>query len=102
MDNQAPGKVKRLKEVWTEDGLMLFWTAPKAGNVMDEACQYVVYRFAKGEKVNIEDPSKIVAITQRTYYKLPYQDGKKKYRYVVTALDRLQNESKGVKTTVKL
>ena len=102
MDNRAPGKVKRLKEVWTEDGLMLFWTAPKAGNVMDEACQYVVYRFAKGEKVNIEDPSKIVAITQRTYYKLPYQDGKKKYRYVVTALDRLQNESKGVKTTVKL
>ena len=29
-----------------------------------------------------------------TFYKLPYEDGKTKYRYVVTALDRLHNESK--------
>ena len=28
------------------------------------------------------------------YYKLPYNDGRTKYTYVVTALDRLQNESK--------
>lgn len=102
MDNKAPGKVKRLKEVWTEDGLMLFWTAPKALHPMDEARQYVVYRFAKGEKLNLNDPSKIVAITQRTYYRLPYQNGKTKFRYVVTALDRLQNESKPAKRVVKL
>jgi hypothetical protein len=34
--------------------------------------------------------------------KLPYTDGRAKYTYVVTALDRLQNESKGVKEKVKL
>lgn len=102
IDNKAPGKVKRLKKVWTEDGLMLFWTAPKASHPMDEARQYVVYRFAKGEKLNLDDPSKIVTITQRTFYRLPYQDGKTKYRYVVTALDRLQNESKPAKRVVKL
>ena len=56
----------------------------------------------KKEKVNLEDPSHIVAITRDTYYKLPYENGKTKYNYVVTALDRLHNESKGAKKKVKL
>ena len=34
---------------------------------MDKAVQYVVYRFDKKEKVNLEDPSHIVAITRDTY-----------------------------------
>lgn len=34
--------------------------------------------------------------------KLPYENGKTKYRYVVTALDRLHNESKAVKKKIKL
>ena len=68
----------------------------------DVAKNYVVYRFAKGEKVNLDDPSKIVAITNKTYYELPYRNGETKYTYVVTALDRLQNESKGKKAKVKL
>lgn len=102
IDDKAPSKVRKVKPVWTEDGLILFWSAPKAKTEMDRAVQYVVYRFEKGEKVNLEDPSKIVTITRNTFYPLPYDDGKTKYRYVVTALDRLQNESKGAKKTVKL
>ena len=69
---------------------------------MDKAVQYVVYRFAKGEKVNLEDASKIVTITRDNFVLLPYEKGKVKYQYVVTALDRLHNESKEVKKTVKL
>lgn len=102
MDNKAPGKVKKLKEVWTYEGPVLFWTAPKAKSEMDEAVQYVVYSFEKGEKVDLEDPSHIMAITRDSFYTLPYDDGKTKYKYVVTALDRLHNESKGVKKSVKL
>ena len=102
IDNKAPGKVRKVKKVWTSDGYMLFWTAPKAETEMDKAVQYVVYRFDGKEKVNIDDPSHIVAITRDTYYKLPYEDGKKKYRYAVTALDRLHNESKSVRKKVKL
>ena len=102
LDSKAPSKVRKLKPVWTADGYILFWTAPKASREMDKAVQYVVYRFDKGEKVNIGDASKIVTITRDTYYKLPYEDGKTKYTYVVTALDRLQNESAVVKKKVKL
>lgn len=102
IDADAPGKVRKVKPVWTADGYMLFWTAPKGKDWKDEAVKYVVYRFKKGEKVNIDNPSKIVTITTDTYISLPYQDGKTKYTYVVTALDRLQNESKAVKKNVKL
>lgn len=102
MDDKAPGKVKKVKMVWTYEGPVLFWTAPKAKDEMDKAVQYVVYRFDKKEKVNLDDASHIVAITRDHFYPLPYNDGKTKYQYVVTALDRLHNESKGTKKKVKL
>ena len=102
MDDDAPGKVRKVKPVWTEDGYILFWTAPKARNEMDKAVQYVVYRFEDGEKVDIDDPSHIVTVTRNTFYKLPYKDGKTRCRYVVTALDRLHNESRSVSKKVKL
>ena len=102
MDNEAPGKVRKMKPIWTEDGYILFWTAPKYKEEMNRAVQYVVYCFDAKEKVNIDDPSHIVAITRDNFYKLPYEDGKTKYRYVVTALDRLHNESKSVGKKIKL
>ena len=53
-------------------------------------------------EININDASKIVEITSNTYTKLPYDDGTKKMKYVVTALDRMSNESKIAKKKVKL
>lgn len=102
MDNEAPGKVRKMKPVWTADGYILFWTAPKYKEEMNRAVQYVVYRFDAKEKVNIDDPSYIVAITRDNFYKLPYENGKTKYRYVVTALDRLHNESRSKGKKIKL
>ncbi len=102
ISDKAPKKVSKVKPIWTSDGYVLFWTAPKGKNWQDEAVKYVVYRFAANEKVDINDPSKIVAVTAATYCKLPYNDGKQKYTYVVSALNRLQNESKVVKKKIKL
>ena len=102
IDKTAPDKVRKVAAVWTQDGYLLFWTPPKASKEMDEARSYVVYRFAKGERVNTDDASKIVGITTNNYWPLPYMNGKTKWTYVVTALDRLQNESKAVTKKVKL
>lgn len=102
IDSKAPKKPKNVKPIWTSDGYILFWQAPKAKRWGDIANQYVVYRFEKHEHINLKDASKIVAVTSNTFFQLPYQDGRKKYKYVVTALDRLSNESKGVKKTIKL
>lgn len=81
---------------------MMFWTAPKSKSIMNEAARYVVYQFNRGERIDLEDPSHIVAITPNTFFKLPYENGKSKYTYVVTALDRLHNESKYKTKKVKL
>ena len=62
----------------------------------------MVYRFKNGEKINLDDPSKIVGITPETMLRLPYDGGKQQYTYVVTSLDRLSNESKGAKKKVRL
>ena len=102
IDSKAPGKVKGLKAIWTPDGFVLVWLQPKAKTPMDEARQYVVYRFASGEKKNLEDASHIVTVTNQTFLKLPYSDGKQKYKYYVTVLDRLQNESKAKSESLKL
>ena len=102
IDKKTTNKVRGLKRVWTNEGYILFWTAPKGKNWQTTAIRYVVYQFAKGEKVDINDASKIVAITSNTFWKLPYKDGKTKYTYAVTALNRLQNESKVRKKTIRL
>ena len=102
MDNKAPGKVKKLAVIATDDGPVLMWTEPKAKTEMDKAMRYVVYRFGAKERMDLEDPSKIVAITRDSYLNLPYNGGNDTYVYVVTALDRLHNESKPVKKKIKL
>ena len=102
LDNKAPKKPSKVKPVWTSDGLVLFWKAPKAKQWGDVVGSYVVYRFKNGEKINIDNPNNIVAITRQTFLKLPYNDGKEKYTYVVTSLDRVGNESVGAKKKLKL
>ena len=103
IDKKAPGKPRKVKAVRMDDGtLHLFWTAPKAKTEMDVARQYAVYVFPKGMKVDLNNMNQLVCITPETHILLPYSTGETKWTYVVTALDRLQNESKGVKESVKL
>ncbi|MBM6993611.1 MAG: family 10 glycosylhydrolase [Prevotella sp.] len=102
IDSKSPKKPRRVKAVWTSDGYMLFWKQPKGKAWGDVVTKYVVYRFEGGEELNLNDPSKIVAVTGQTFYKLPYDKGEVKYNYVVTALDRMSNESKAKKKKVKL
>lgn len=102
IDHKAPKKPRKVKARWTADGYLLTWKQPKGKKWGDVVNRYVVYRFDKNEKVNLDDPSKILTITSATSLKLPYRDGSQWWVYVVTALDRMSNESKGVKEKVKL
>lgn len=99
IDQKAPKKPRKVKVLDMDGQQVLFWTAPKGKSWKDEAVKYVVYRFAEGEPVNINDASKIVKITSDTHYELPADAWHN--TYVVTALDRMQNESNGVKKKVK-
>lgn len=104
IDGKGPNEVSALKFINSGADNVLFWTAPSGKNWKDKAVRYIIYRFKDGEKIDLNDQSKIVAYTTNTFYKLPaVPRGHKKQvlYYCVTALDRMQNESKGVKIKVK-
>lgn len=101
MHKGTPNKVKKLVDVFTEDMHFLTWESDKQAHNPEAANYFVVYRFAKGEKINIENAANIVKITGDNFFVIPYENGKTKYTYAVTAVDAFHNESKMVKVKVK-
>lgn len=75
------------------NGLQVYWSDD---DTLQRTKQYVLYRFEGTQPVNLADPTKILAILPQMpdpqYTDLTYVKGRD-YVYVVTALDRLQNES---------
>jgi hypothetical protein len=54
--------------------------------------KYLVYRFEKSERVDLNNAAKILCLTKGSQFAETITNGKQ-YKYVVTALDRLWNES---------
>ena len=103
MHAKQPKEVKSLKAEWTPQGYLLHWKQNGDGSDPETARNFVIYRFQKKEKVNLNDPSKIVCVTGEMFYLLPYEKGKTQYKYVVTSVDRFHNESKkGKSKKIKL
>lgn len=97
LPDSRPSKVKKMRLVQTIDGPGLFWTAPSSKHQMDRASRYVIYSFGMDEKIDLDDPSHIVLLTDRTYYILPDAERTGSRVYVVTALSPIQVESSPVK-----
>lgn len=96
IDKKAPGKPAHVKaKPHAMDETILTWDAPKAKTEMDRARQFVVYQFAKGEKPNLDKADHILAVTSAHTLTVP--TAPRGTLYVITALDRLHNESKPVK-----
>ena len=102
IDDKAPKKPRKVTVLNIDNDKVLFWTPPKAKHPLDEAVRYVVYRFGANETIDLDDATKIVTVTANTFYKLPQMQRSGKVTYVVTALDRMSNESRGVKKRVSL
>jgi len=76
--------------------VILHWLPSPVAEDGDEAYGYVVYRFNEGEAIDINNPQHILHITydakQTTYTdNMTRKNGH--YRYIVTAIDRMKNES---------
>ncbi|MGV3508849.1 MAG: glycoside hydrolase family 10 protein [Sphingobacteriaceae bacterium] len=76
--------------------IQLNWQEPLKARDGETAYGYVIYRFRANEAVNLEDASKIIKISfnnkVRSYSDQTGQKGVQ-YNYVVTAIDRMKNES---------
>ncbi len=86
-------KIRKIADL----GVAITWELPSVpAKDGDEIQAFVVYRFEENEAINLENPARILQIirnegilscTDKTL------NQEKSYIYVVTALDRLQNES---------
>ena len=95
IDSVAPDEVSGLRA----EGRVIKWQAPETDDVMQQARAYVVYCFGKDEEADLENASSIVCVTYSPEYVIP-DDKDGEYRYVVTVLDRANNESKEGKSVV--
>lgn len=96
LDSVAPNPVRNLlTKVDPNNTVQVRWEAPLPAKDKEVAYGYVIYRFDGNEKVDLNDPKHILHIQ---YDNTPFlrdrtvQRGKT-YLYVVTAIDRLKNES---------
>ncbi len=77
-------------------GVQLSWKEGTVSEDGEKAYGYVVYRFNKGQMINIENPANIVNITFSSAENSFIDNSvsaNRSYIYVVTAIDRLKNES---------
>ena len=92
LDSEKPHRVHDLNIKKVGGKKALVWRAHEAKDPMQQAVRYVVYRFPKGKKGSLDNAANILAITGETTFLLP-DNGKGKWQYAVTALDRCWNES---------
>ncbi|MDB5242195.1 MAG: glycoside hydrolase [Spirosoma sp.] len=98
LDSIPPLAPHDLKAAMTPEGIELFWQQPAPALDGDGASAYLIYRFeGRRPRLVFDDPRYIIARCfgeSTTRFIDKTADLKKKYVYVVTAIDRLQNESR--------
>lgn len=95
LDDVMPNEPQALTADAQADGVSLKWEKPLKAKDGETASGYVVYRFEEGEKIGILNPKNILRISFEafTFYLDTAVEKNKRYTYLVTALDRLKNES---------
>jgi uncharacterized lipoprotein YddW (UPF0748 family) len=105
LDNEPPAAVQNLRFNRGVNQTALEWDVPSTTDPMQETVRYVVYGFKEGDEINLDDAKAIVAVTNVPHITVskplwPNKGKRAKPKgttYVVTALDRCNNESNGCK-----
>lgn len=95
LDSIAPNVPRDLTAKSVQGHVQLKWSVPTLARDEQHVYGYVIYRFNDGDKINVDDPKNILRIQYNnglTYEDTTVQKGKT-YLYVITAIDRLKNES---------
>ncbi|WP_108212243.1 glycoside hydrolase family 10 protein [Pontibacter mucosus] len=95
IDAIAPMAPEALEAKSTHEGVYLNWSPSKPASDGETARYYVVYRFPKNQQPDFDNPENIVAKVYKDTLHYLDRDVKpgRRYTYVVTALDQIQNES---------
>ena len=93
IDSIPPSKPIKLKAKIENKRMHLSWKSPKYNSADDSAAYYVVYRFDENETISTTFSNKILSIQKNNEFIDTSATLNKHYKYVVTAVDRLHNES---------
>ena len=96
LGDKVPNAPTHVKANVGNNKVTLNWSAPDDKNTKVTVYGYVVYRFERADKVNTANSKNIVKIsfdsTATSFTDVNVTKGKV-YRYIVTTIDRLKNES---------
>lgn len=95
LDDIVPNEPQKFTAEALADGINLKWAKPFPAKDGETASGYVIYRANEGEKINVLDPKFILQISFQdfTFFLDTKVEKGKRYTYLITALDRLKNES---------
>ncbi|SDM03794.1 Uncharacterized lipoprotein YddW, UPF0748 family [Daejeonella rubra] len=95
LDSIPPNKPSGLNVQKQSGQILLNWNAPDKAADDEMNYGYIIYRFIKGRKINLNNPENILKIQFDSSASFSDKTAvrKKKYTYVITAIDRLKNES---------
>lgn len=99
-DDTPPNSPKNMRVQQTPYHLHISWEKPFADNVTNEAKYYGVYKIPNYALDSSLDVKYLVKIQKQTFYFEKINEDTKKYRYIITAFDRLHNESQPTETKI--
>jgi hypothetical protein len=97
--DSIPPMAPVLKGIPSAQGTLLQW---QLQNPQKEPVRYVVYRFVNDEPADLARPDKILGIVSKAEFLDERANDFRKCVYVVTAVDRLWNESTGSNQVVMM
>lgn len=94
-DSIAPHRPENLLAVQTGTNILVSWKQPEEAKDGESVYGYVVYRFEEQSEIDLDQANAIKSIyyTNITSWEDKDIEQGKSYTYVVTAIDRLKNES---------
>lgn len=98
LDDVPPNPPQDLQVKVTNNGVHLNWADPSKAPDGERTYGYIIYRFNEGDAIKTDDPKNIFRIAFDPSFKSFTDDTvlpDSRYTYVVTAIDRLKNESTG-------
>lgn len=95
LDSVPPNAPKNLQVIANMKSVSLKWETPDTAKDKEPVYGYVIYRFKVTDTVNLNNPAHILHIQYNaaTEYEDTTAERNQHYLYVVTALDRMKNES---------
>lgn len=91
-DSIPPLRPEKFWQIRTKKRVILKWKPPQKASDGETATYYVLYRFKEDEKIHLQQTKNIISIQRHTDYTEKIKKGEK-YTYLLTAVDRLHNES---------